>query len=707
MRNSRLPRILTTAIVIGLLFTAWPIRAQIRDVSKRPDNILSLPIPEAKDGGDAQSEQSTSFLPAASEAGYVEVSSNEADNPTVSVTAEYTVSPTGGSSYLSVTAKIMPTWHIYSVTQPPGGPLPTKIKVFPFKAFRLTDDFRAAHPPQRRNEPAYDNLTIETHHDQVTWRAPINIDENVDAANTPIKGVVRVQACSPNNCLPPQEIPFTAVFAGTGTASSKSPMLLQASQSISQRVAEDTTAAYDATAFRELQPEMAAPQCAAVEAGFDSNSIQVTADAELKQTSLPAVMVLGFLGGLILNLMPCVLPVIGLKVLSFVEQAGHNRRQTLMLNLWYSLGLISVFLVLATLAAFVGLGWGQLFSFAWFNITLAAVVFVMSLSFLGVWEIPIPGFVGSGKVNDYSNQEGAVGAFAKGVLTTIMATPCSGPFLASALAWSVGQPPAKTYAVFASVGVGMASPYLLIGAFPELLRFLPKSGEWMDTFKQIMGFVLLGTVAYLLTLLEWIYVVPTVTFLFGLWAACWWIGRTPLTSAAGRKVRVWLSAAAFAGVAWLVTFGWLAGVMADRFERTLQTAIAHSESGSTGQGNNQLPWRPFSRKVFNDLIATRKTVLVDFTADWCMTCKTLEMFVLDTPRTCSAVRRNGVVTLRADWTHASPEVTEMLELLGSKQVPVVAVFPAGNANHPIILRGAYTQETLLEALERAVSSESM
>ena len=193
---------------------------------------------------------------------------------------------------------------------------------------------------------------------------------------------------------------------------------------------------------------------------------------------------MGLLGGLILNIMPCVLPVIGLKVLSFLEQSGHNRRHALVLNIWYSLGMISVFFVLATLAVTLGFGWGQLFSYNGFNITLTAVVFVMGLSFLGVWEVPIPGFVGRGKTLELAEKEGFAGAFSKGIITTILATPCSAPLLASALTWAVNQSPSKTYAVFAAAGFGMASPYLLIGAFPGLLAFLPKPGlGWIPSNK--------------------------------------------------------------------------------------------------------------------------------------------------------------------------------------------------------------------------------
>ena len=699
MKQNRLSPIRIVAILFGLMVTALPLQAQVQDASVSPENTFPFAPPTTN----------TFSLPDPQE-GYAEISSRGNEQSIVSVTASHTVSPSDGANYLEITAQIAPTWHIYSVTQPSGGPLPTVIKILPAKTWRLAGKLRAVYPPDRQKEPAYDNLMVETHHDKATWRAPIAIAPGVDPTKMTIQGSVRVQACSPSNCRPPEELPFVATFAASEPASNAA--IATTPKPATPSIPEEKTASIasaaapptrTATPHEEQLPRQASPKEASTDTKLDSDNLQVMDNDELKQSSLPMVMALGFLGGLILNLMPCVLPVIGLKVLSFVEQAGHSRRQALMLNLWYSLGMILVFLLLATLSTFVGLGWGQLFSFAWFNITLAAVVFVMGLSFLGVWEIPIPGFVGSGKLNDYSSKEGALGAFSKGILTTIMATPCSGPFLASALAWSVGQPPVKTYTVFLSVGVGMASPYLTIGVFPKLLRFLPKPGAWMDTFKQAMGFVLLGTVAYLLTLLGWIYIIPTVAFLFGLWAACWWIGRTPITATFAKKAGTWLSAAAFAGIMWFVTFGWLTDVMASRFERDVQIAIAKNGGTPTVEQNgDHLPWRPFSSKAFDELIAAENTIMVDFTADWCMTCKALEKFVLNTPRISETIRQHGVVTLKADWTHAEPEVTKMLEQLGSKQVPVVAIFPAGKANQPIVLRGSYTQETLQAALEKAI-----
>jgi len=162
------------------------------------------------------------------------------------------------------------------------------------------------------------------------------------------------------------------------------------------------------------------------------------------------------------------------------------------------------------------MGWGQQFSSVTFNVVLASIVFVFGLSFLGVWEIPIPGFVGSGKTNELADREGPVGAFSKGVLTTVLATRCSGPLLGTALTWAVSQPPMLTYLVFTFVGLGMASPYLLAAAFPNITDLLPKPGAWMNTFKQSMGFVLLATVAYLLTFIPISVVVPMVVFMIGL-----------------------------------------------------------------------------------------------------------------------------------------------------------------------------------------------
>jgi thiol:disulfide interchange protein DsbD len=598
--------------------------------------------------------------------------------PKVQVSAEFTAPADGSQGRLFVVADIEPGWHIYSLTQPPGGPVASEIEVEPSADYRLRGEFRPMEPPEQKREAVFD-MMVQSHYGRVVWHAPIELAPGINPSSVVITGSVLAQPCDPNTCLPPQSFAFEARL-GRGVA------LPDGTQA--RPTGEETAAAAPPAAPPETEPR-----------GFDLDALDVAADEELDSTPLAVVLVFGFLGGLILNLMPCVLPVIGLKVLSFVEQAGHSRAHAFWLNMWYSVGLLSVFVILATLAVVAGLGWGGLFQYEGFNITLAAVVFVMGLSFLGVWEIPIPGFVGSGKAVEIAEKEGVAGAFTKGVLTTVLATPCSGPFLGSALAYALRQPPVQVYAIFLSVGIGMASPYLLIGAFPGLVRFLPKPGAWMDTFKQVMGFVLLGTVVYLLTLVPWPYVVPTVGLLFGLWAACWWIGRTPWTASTADKTQAWIGAIAFSVLVGVAMFGPLADEMTDRFESRIVRVSGASQPAEAAE--DELPWRPFSRATLESLLAERKTVLVDFTADWCLTCKTLEALVLNTPEIRKAVEANGIVPLVADWTDGEPEVTQMLERLGSKQVPTLAIFPAETPNRPIVLRDGYTQQRLLDALEEA------
>ncbi|MHC4180298.1 MAG: cytochrome c biogenesis protein CcdA, partial [Planctomycetota bacterium] len=346
----------------------------------------------------------------------------------VTVEGQFTDPKDGSPAHLFVTAKLAPGWHIYSITQAPGGPKRTKIKLDSSKAYQRVGDFRAVSAPERKREEIWGdpNLVIESHHDSVTWYAPIKLAKNADPASLRITGQVYAQACS-TACLMPQDYAFTAVL-GEGM---------------------------------EIPPD----------AGDVPRSGQ-----PLDVGRLLMQLGLAFLGGLVLNLMPCVLPVISLKILSFLEQAGESRARVFALNVWYAAGLLSVFMVLALLTASAGHAWGEQFTLPWFKVSLTCLVFVMALSFLGVWEIPIPGFVGRGQAGRLQAREGASGAFFKGVFATILATPCSGPLLGPLFGFLLDQPTYVIYLIYGTIGLGMAFPYLLIGAYPQLIRFLPKPG---------------------------------------------------------------------------------------------------------------------------------------------------------------------------------------------------------------------------------------
>jgi suppressor for copper-sensitivity B len=242
------------------------------------------------------------------------------------------------------------------------------------------------------------------------------------------------------------------------------------------------------------------------------------------------------------------------------------------------------------------------------------------------------------------------------------------------------------------LGVGTASPYIIVGVFPELLRFLPKPGRWMETFKQVSGFLLLATVVFILSFVEPAAIVPLVALLLGVAIACWIIGRTPMTAESREQLQSWGTALAVIVVSAAISFGWLyRDVMQPRFANAV--AAAPATDG---------PWQPFSLERLKQVAVDEgKTVLVDFSADWCFNCKALEQAVLHTEPVESAIKAGNVVTMYADFTHYPPEIANTIKALRANGVPVIAVFPGDSPYRPIVFRGGYTQSGLLAALEKA------
>lgn len=636
---------------------------------------------------------------------------------TITGKIEPQVAAPGETIRLTLTASPDAAYHVYALEPADSGKgiyKPTLISLA--ETSGLT-----ASPPAPDREPTVKTLAVsegeseeQRYYEQpVTWTIELKVPADAAPGTYRVAGAMGYQSCYAGGCDRPLGTSFAVdVPVASASVPGETPLVfsklsyknVQPSSSTEKGAPESTDVAVTSS-----EPTDAAPAAAPLDLEFEE--LVIEGDAELSQMPLAVVMLFAFAGGLILNLMPCVLPVIGLKVLSFVEQSHHSRARVLALNIWYALGMMLIFLLLATLAAFAGFGWGELFKYSWFNIALAGVVFTMSLSFLGVWEIPIPGFAGTGKAAELAAQEGAAGAFAKGAITTILATPCTGPFLTTALVWAVAKPAPVVYAVFASIGLGMASPYLLIGAFPGLVRWLPKPGAWMETFKQLMGFVLLATLVYLLTLVPWASLVPTIALLFGLWGACWWIGRHQWSTKEHSKLWYWGQSLAFAAVVGAFSFTWLQNLMNYRFEQAFENRIAQAMASdaplvAATKNENHIQWKPFTVQGFKQLVDQNQTVMVDFTAPWCLTCQVLEAQVLNSPSVRELLNRNDVVPMQAQWVDEYPETGLMLEKLKSEQIPVVAIFPAGRWNRPIVLRGVYAPQTLVTALEKAGPSQA-
>jgi suppressor for copper-sensitivity B len=732
----------------------------------------------------------------------------------------------GGPDVLAVTATLEPGWHLYSLTQKPGGPRPTTITITADSPRRIAGGFEPDVPPDAHavdDIPSWKGLVVEEHAGRVTWRAAL---EPAAAGGTEVRGSVNLQLCRDGACLPPDTIGFTATPAG-GAGSSATPAAAgptathqpershatitagfgprqgtpdkpvwplrlsvepepdwhayapaasavseigQGKPTIAALAETQAATLVSASAGKTQAPHSAELQAAgAVEGpvtlelalapadaggvvdvllGFQTCSettcdpptgVRLTlklpqgddpatggiefADARYAEAAqapapltlpaaaaddppalaaaqpaiggqsastpltLPAVLLMGLAGGLILNLMPCVLPVLGLKLMSFAQQSGRARREVFEMNLWYCAGLYAVFFALATasVAANIGLGgsnlaWGEQFTSASFNIAMLGIVFAFGLSFLGIWELPIPGFIGE-QAGHVQTREGPMGAFLKGVLSTVLATPCSGPFLGPVFGFTLTQSTAVTYVVFGSIATGMALPYILVGLVPGLVKFLPKPGAWMGTFKEVLGFVMLGTVVYLFTFLNSQWFVPTLAMLIGIWMACWWVGRAQERQGAVGFGR-WVQAAALASVIGTAAFMFL------------------------GPVKKVIEWeQPFTRARLAELREQGSTVMVDFSADWCPTCKFNLATAIETTRVKAAVEKNRVVPVLADWTDGSLEIKQMLESLQSKSIPLLAIFPAakpgGSLPEPIVLRDLITESQVLEALDRA------
>jgi cytochrome c biogenesis protein CcdA/DsbC/DsbD-like thiol-disulfide interchange protein len=605
---------------------------------------------------------------------------------TITGRLEPSVVAPGGTANLILSVAPNPGWYIYAYSDRPtsgGQARPTLIHVTDAAGLTPGEPVASASPKSKQS-PSGDGQSL-IHDRRVEWTIPFTVPPDAAGGTRKIEGLIGLLTCSDVTCLFPHGVRFTGTLTVADQPSRDGAALAFAKASYSAVAKAKLGESALPTTTQPPAPIAMAPR------GSDAPGDGIAGALALPifdpqnlsaPSSLVAILGLSVLGGLLLNLMPCVLPVIGLKILAFVEQGGRQRSHVLALNLWYSAGILSVFLILATLAAFLNVGWGEQFQSTGFNVAMAALVFVMALSFLGVWEIPIPGFAGSSAATKLAHSEGFLGAFSKGVLTTVLATPCSGPFLGTVFGFTLKQPPHVIYLIFTAIGLGMALPYLLIGAFPRLIRFLPKPGAWMDTFKQVMGFVLLGTVVFLFTFMERDYVVPTFALLAVLWAACWWINRTPLTADAGRRLLAWGQAALFAGIVGYFSFTMLL------------------------PRPTVLRWEPFTIASWNKHTAAGKTVLVDFTADWCLNCKLNMTVAIDTDAVRRVAEENNVVPLLADYSDMSEEIKQMLEALGSRSIPVLAVFPAGEPTRPIVLRDLLTRGQVIEALRQAGPSKA-
>lgn len=398
------------------------------------------------------------------------------------------------------------------------------------------------------------------------------------------------------------------------------------------------------------------------------------AHADLEPLSFGPALLLGLLAGLILNVMPCVLPVLTIKMTALLQAASGTTGRFREHNLLFAAGILTWFLVLALFAGGAGMAWGSLFQRPGVVYGLLILIFLLGLSLFDVFTLPLLdfklGYGGSPRLQ----------AYLSGLTATLLATPCSGPLLGGVLGWAVLQPLPVLILIFIATGLGMALPYLALALRPDAARLLPRPGPWTGVLERLIGFLLMGTALYLLSILPESLRLSALTALLFCGLAAWIWGRWGSPAASSRRRSTAAAAALLLAVGAVI---W-----------SLQPAPPPAA------------WQAFTPQAFR-AVWGKEPLLLEFTADWCPTCKVLERTTL-TPERLNALRkRYGLTLMRVDITRPDPEAEALLRALGSVSIPLTALFSSGpDAASPLVLRDIYTAAQLETAVKELFAKES-
>ncbi len=417
-----------------------------------------------------------------------------------------------------------------------------------------------------------------------------------------------------------------------------------------------------------------------------------------KVTVISAVL-LALLGGVILNLMPCVFPVLFLKALSLVQSSGEERQRLRLHGLFYTLGiLVSFWAIVAVLLVLRSggsrFGWGFQLQSPGFVAVLALLLFFFALSLAGMFEF---GLSMTSAGDSLTRKQGFTGSFFTGVLATVVATPCVGPFMGVAIGFALAQPAIVTFAVFTALGLGLALPYLAISFFPALMRWLPKPGAWMEVLKQVTALPLLATVIWLTYIYGLLYsggpvgqsnfqMAMLLLAMLVVAIAAWVLGKWPAMRV-GTLVAVLLVATAVA-----IPFAARPG--------TAEAAALNAAGGGSGPAAAAKGWQPFSQAALDNARGGGRSVFVDFTAAWCLSCQVNEKAVLNTDVIQAALKQGNFVLMRADWTQSDPAITAALAAVGRSGVPTYVIYPGKPGAAPDVLPELLTRSAVLEAIKK-------
>ncbi len=507
------------------------------------------------------------------------------------------------------------------------------------------------------------DLSVYTH--QAIHYVPVQIDADAEPGTTvTIRGQATVQICDDQNCFQPQDLDWEV-----------SAPIVAAGETVSP-ANESLYADFDPSSWSNLR--IVTDGGAAPTAARGSGEAVVSLfgwKIDLSKSGVWLVLILAFVAGIIFNVVPCVLPVVPLKAMGFYEVAQHNRAKCLALGVAFSLGIALTFATLAVLVLVLRvIDWGQLFSQPWFAAAIGLILIVMALYQFGVFDFALPTSV-------YAftpRHDTYTGNILFGILTAILSTPCTFGLFAGLLVWALAQPSWIGVTTITVTGVGMAFPYLVLSAFPELARRFPRTGPWSEVVKQTMGFLLLAIAAY--------FVRPLLPdSLRG--PGYWW---------------VIFGFIAAGGVYATIRAGQISG---GRMRPVVVTAVisllivAPLGIITWGLANPPAGWSYYTAETLAEAKASGKPVLIKFTADWCANCQTVEQTVFGTQEEMDDWRDRGLTLIKADLTKQDAEGWPLLrELHQVGSIPFTVVYMPGSAD-PYKLPGIYGADDLLAVLE--------
>jgi thiol:disulfide interchange protein len=477
---------------------------------------------------------------------------------------------------------------------------------------------------------------------QVTLTLKGRIRPNTSPGSYEIPATLTYQACSETTCLPPvlNKHLVTTIVVGKGVA----------------------TTGVDGPPIMETVTKIPS-------SGYGTSFSLLNYHINLETSGIWIPLVIAFVAGILLNVMPCVLPVIPIKILQLSKQAQQEHHSPFKLSLVFGLGVILFFMSLGILAIILksGFSWGQSFQNPNIIIGLCLVLILLALGMFDIYQVTVPKFI----ANRYFFQKGYLGALSMGFLAGILSTPCSFGVLGAAIAWAQMQKPFVTLVGFLTIGIGMTAPYLVLSGFPSLLNKIPHTGRWSELIKEAMGFLLLGVVAFLVCALPKDRILPTLLW-FVLFSFIIWFWGVVLEFKTGR----WIQIGRFVMLGLLIVTGW---------------ALLRPKS-------NPLVWELLTQKTYEEAKTSGKPILIEFTADWCLNCQAVEYLVFQDSVVKEFMNKKGVILLKGDLTEDNLMVSNTLKSLsGQSGIPFSVVLTPKGQKH--LLPGIFRPEDLYDTLK--------